>query len=46
MILMWRLLIGTTLRREITETPVCRLAIVRDPDSSEVILTSGTPRRR
>jgi catechol 2,3-dioxygenase-like lactoylglutathione lyase family enzyme len=27
-----------TFRREITETPVCRFAIVLDPDGSEVIL--------
>jgi catechol 2,3-dioxygenase-like lactoylglutathione lyase family enzyme len=29
---------GATLRRGITETPVCRFAIVLDPDGSEVII--------
>lgn len=29
---------GVTWRKEITETPVCRFAIVLDPDGSEVIL--------
>jgi predicted enzyme related to lactoylglutathione lyase len=30
--------LGIPLVREITETPVCRFAAVRDPDGSEVIL--------
>jgi len=30
--------LGATFRREITETPVCRFAIVLDPDGSEVII--------
>ena len=29
---------GAKIRREIAETPVCRFAIVLDPDSSEVII--------
>jgi hypothetical protein len=29
---------GATFRRGITETPVCRFAIVLDPDGSEVII--------
>jgi catechol 2,3-dioxygenase-like lactoylglutathione lyase family enzyme len=29
---------GATIRRGITETPVCRFAIVPDPDGSEVII--------
>jgi len=29
---------GATFRREITETPVCRFAVVLDPDGSEIIL--------
>ena len=29
---------GASFRGEITETPVCRFAIVLDPDSSEVII--------
>ena len=29
---------GATLRREITETPVCRFAVILDPDGSEVII--------
>jgi predicted enzyme related to lactoylglutathione lyase len=29
---------GATFRREITETPVCRFAVVLDPDGSEVII--------
>jgi predicted enzyme related to lactoylglutathione lyase len=30
--------LGVRSRREITETPVCRFAIILDPDGSEVIL--------
>lgn len=30
--------LGVRFRREITETPVCRFAIVLDPDGSEIIL--------
>jgi catechol 2,3-dioxygenase-like lactoylglutathione lyase family enzyme len=30
--------LGAVLRRGITETPVCRFAIVLDPDGSEVII--------
>jgi predicted enzyme related to lactoylglutathione lyase len=30
--------LGATFDREITHTPECRFAIVRDPDGSEVIL--------
>jgi catechol 2,3-dioxygenase-like lactoylglutathione lyase family enzyme len=30
-------------RREITETPVCRFAIVLDPDGSEVIIHKRKP---
>jgi predicted enzyme related to lactoylglutathione lyase len=30
--------LGTTFRREITETPVCRFAVILDPDGSEVII--------
>jgi predicted enzyme related to lactoylglutathione lyase len=29
---------GATFRRGITETPVCRFAIILDPDGSEVII--------
>ena len=29
---------GARFRREITETPVCRFAIVLDPDGSEIII--------
>ena len=29
---------GAKFRREITETPVCRFAIVLDPDGSEIII--------
>jgi predicted enzyme related to lactoylglutathione lyase len=29
---------GATFRREITETPVCRFAVVLDPDGSEILL--------
>lgn len=30
--------LGAKFRQEITETPVCRFAIVRDPDNNEIIL--------
>jgi catechol 2,3-dioxygenase-like lactoylglutathione lyase family enzyme len=30
--------LGARFRREITETPVCRFAIVLDPDDSEIII--------
>jgi len=30
--------LGAKFRREITETPVCRFAIILDPDGSEVII--------
>jgi predicted enzyme related to lactoylglutathione lyase len=30
--------LGVRFRREITETPVCRFAIVLDPDGNEIIL--------
>jgi catechol 2,3-dioxygenase-like lactoylglutathione lyase family enzyme len=30
--------LGTAFRKEITETPVCRFAVVLDPDGSEVII--------
>ncbi len=29
---------GVTFRRDITETPVCRFAVVQDPDGNEIIL--------
>lgn len=32
-----------TFRREMTETPVCRFAIILDPDGSEVIIHQRKP---
>jgi catechol 2,3-dioxygenase-like lactoylglutathione lyase family enzyme len=33
--------LGATFDREITQTPECRFAIVRDPDGSEIVIASN-----
>ena len=37
--------LGVRFRREIVETPVCRFAIILDPDGSEIILHRRKPSR-